>query len=90
MIRNYILLAFRNILKRKLYSVINIAGLSLALGCCLVSFAFISFFYKADQFHERINELYTLQTSLSSNGKSVTKGWSPLPLGDAIMQTAQV
>ena len=41
MIRNYLKLAYRNLLSNKLVSAINIFGLSVAIGCSIVVFIFI-------------------------------------------------
>ena len=35
MLRNYITVAFRNLVKNKLYSAINIGGLAVGLAACL-------------------------------------------------------
>ncbi|MEZ4972427.1 MAG: ABC transporter permease [Cyclobacteriaceae bacterium] len=90
MLKNYFLLGFRTLVKRKLYSFINIAGLSLALGCCLVCFAFVSFFYKADQFHEKVGRLFTVQEVSIAEGREVLNGRSPLPLADHLLDLSQV
>src|SRR4051812_46094394 len=43
MLRNYITIAFRNVLKNKVFSVINIFGLGIGLAACLLIFQFVSF-----------------------------------------------
>lgn len=90
MLKKYFLLGFRTLAKRKLYSFINIAGLSLALGCSLVCFAFVSFFYGADQFHTKVDRLFTIQTVANHQGKEEVNGKSPLPLGQALEDLSQV
>ncbi|MEQ8424367.1 MAG: ABC transporter permease, partial [Cyclobacteriaceae bacterium] len=90
MIRRYFLLGLRTLLKRKLYSFINIAGLSLALACSLVCFAFVSFFYEADQFHTNVEKLYTVQSVFIQQGTEKINGQSPLPLAEQLSQLSQV
>jgi putative ABC transport system permease protein len=43
MLRNYITIAFRNVAKNKVFSAINIYGLSIGLAACLLIFQFVSF-----------------------------------------------
>ena len=40
MIKNYLKIAFRNLLKYKVYTVINALGLSIGIGSCLFILAF--------------------------------------------------
>src|SRR5687767_5020621 len=51
MIGNYLKVASRNILKRKLYSFINAFGLSIGLAFCILIYLFISDERSFDQFH---------------------------------------
>ena len=41
MIKNYLLLAFNNFRKQKMFSLINILGLTVGITCCLMIFLFI-------------------------------------------------
>mgnify|MGYP006266921241 CR=1 FL=1 len=36
MLRNYLLIALRHLSRERLYSMINVLGLSLGIGCCLL------------------------------------------------------
>jgi len=38
MLRNYLLIALRNLYKNKVYALINILGLSIALSICIVAY----------------------------------------------------
>jgi hypothetical protein len=62
MIRSYIILAWRNILRSKAYSFINIAGLSLGVTCCLLLALYIQDEMSYDKHHDRVNDLYILTT----------------------------
>ncbi|MDB5134675.1 MAG: hypothetical protein JWP37_1278, partial [Mucilaginibacter sp.] len=50
MIKNYLKLGFRNLAKNRLSSAINILGLALAVGCCLVVFQFFDWSMHMDNF----------------------------------------
>jgi putative ABC transport system permease protein len=52
MVGNYIKVASRNIVKRKLYSFINAFGLSIAIAFCTLIYLFVQDEKSFDQFHE--------------------------------------
>ncbi|KYG85004.1 hypothetical protein AWW67_17340 [Roseivirga seohaensis] len=58
MFKNYFKIGWRNILRQKMPSFINITGLSCAIGCCLVAFMFIEPRVIRDQFHENGKNIY--------------------------------
>lgn len=63
MIRNYLTIAFRNIQRNISYTVINIAGLSLAITCSLVLFLLITFLTSFDNYHPNGDRIYRFVTS---------------------------
>ncbi len=67
MIRSYIILAWRNILRSKAYSFINIAGLSLGVTCCLLLALYIQDEMSYDKHHDRANDLYILTTHFDND-----------------------
>ena len=58
MLRNYIKIAFRSLLRDKTYTFINILGLSLGISTCLVIFLVLRHEMKFDQFHSQYNSIY--------------------------------
>ncbi|MDB5016336.1 MAG: hypothetical protein JWQ84_1168 [Mucilaginibacter sp.] len=81
MIRNYFKLGFRNLLKNRLSSSINILGLALAVGCCLVVFQFFDWSMHMDNFHHKINNLFVIEKVSEKNGSQQLWGDSPSPMG---------
>ncbi len=61
MLQNYIKVAFRNLLKHKAYSIINISGLGVGLACVFIIFLFIRIETSYDKFHENGKNIYRLQ-----------------------------
>lgn len=51
MFKNYFTIAWRNIMRHKLFTVINISGLSLGISACLVIYLITDFELSFDQFH---------------------------------------
>lgn len=60
MIKNYIRIAFRNILKYRGYSVINIFGLAIGIACCLLIMLFVKDELSYDRHYENSERIYRL------------------------------
>ncbi|MBS1653823.1 MAG: ABC transporter permease [Bacteroidetes bacterium] len=60
MIKNYFKTAWRNIVRNKAYSIINILGLSLGVCSCIVIFLITSFEFSFDRFHPDGNRIYRI------------------------------
>jgi putative ABC transport system permease protein len=72
MIRNYITVASRNILKRKLYSSINAFGLSIGIAFCILIYLFIRDEQSFDQFHVNKEHLYRMHSEVYDAGRAAT------------------
>jgi putative ABC transport system permease protein len=79
MIRNYVLIAWKNFRKHKLYSLINILGLTVGITCCLLIFLFILHEFSYDKFHKNGKDIYRVMRVGMINGTKTDIGWvSPL------------
>ncbi|MBS1610403.1 MAG: ABC transporter permease [Bacteroidetes bacterium] len=58
MFRNYFKTAFRNLRRNKVYSFINIAGLSLGLACAMLIMLYVKDEISYDRFHKGIGQVY--------------------------------
>ncbi len=74
MIKNYLKLAFRNLARNKVFSFINIAGLSLGLTCCMLIVLYTKDEVSFDRFQENKDELYRVKVTLSDELDSRTIG----------------
>jgi putative ABC transport system permease protein len=81
MLKNYFKLGFRNLQKYRLSSMINILGLALAVGCCLMVFEYLNWSTHQDNFNSKINSLYVIERVTEKNGNQQYYGNSPAPLG---------
>ncbi|MEQ8472026.1 MAG: FtsX-like permease family protein [Marinoscillum sp.] len=61
MFQNYLKVAFRNILKSRLNTIINVTGLGVGLACVLIIFLYLSIETGYDKFHENGKNIYRLQ-----------------------------
>jgi putative ABC transport system permease protein len=62
MLKNYLKIAVRNLLKHKAYSFINIAGLALGMACCMALILFIQHEFSYDRHHEHAEQIYRMNT----------------------------
>ena len=67
MLRNYFKIAFRNLIRTKVYSFINIFGLSLGVACCLLLALYVHDEFSYDRHHQRLNDLYRINTQVGGN-----------------------
>jgi putative ABC transport system permease protein len=67
MLRNYIKIAFRNLLKNRGYSLINIGGLAIGLASAILIFLWIADEYSYNTFHTNYNNIYKLYQSQEWN-----------------------
>jgi putative ABC transport system permease protein len=65
MIGNYLKIAWRNILRSKLYAAFNILGLSLGLCCCIVIFQVVSYEFSFDRFHPGVKNIYRVGADIT-------------------------
>ena len=81
MIKNYLLVTFRNLLKNKVFSLINIFGLGIALSVCIVAFFNHMFNYEFDRTHENFDEIYRITSFRDMQGREQEYGIVPATLG---------
>lgn len=66
MLKNYLKIALRNLLRNKGYSAINIFGLALGVACCLLLALYIQDEVSYDKHHERAEDIYRIVTHFKS------------------------
>jgi len=64
MLKNYFRIAFRNLVKHKGFSFINIFGLALGTACCLYILLYVKDEYSYDQHHEDADRIYRITSVL--------------------------
>ncbi|HKC35322.1 MAG TPA: ABC transporter permease, partial [Chitinophagaceae bacterium] len=84
MIKNYFKTAFRNLWRKKNFTLINITGLAVGIAVCLVIFIIIQFELSFDNFHKNKDRIYRILTEEhSADGIRRTRG-VPFPLPTAM------
>ncbi|HEV8508761.1 MAG TPA: ABC transporter permease, partial [Chitinophagaceae bacterium] len=67
----YFKTAMRNLMKNKIFSVINIAGLSVGTAACLLVLQYVSFELSYDQFNKNAADIYRVYNDRYQNGKLI-------------------
>src|SRR4051794_19134025 len=86
MFRNYLKIAWRNLMKSKIFSLINIFGLSVGLTCCMLITLYLHNEVSYDKYHKNINQLYQLGTTFVKDGKEDRTPNTPAPIASAMKQ----
>ncbi|HEX9652656.1 MAG TPA: ABC transporter permease [bacterium] len=81
MLKNYVKIALRNLIKQKSYSLINIAGLAIGLTCAILILLYVQFELSYDRFHDHADRLYRIAW-MSGNPQTRT----PHPMALAMAQ----
>lgn len=81
MFKNYLLVIFRNLLKNRVFTFINILGLGIALSVCIVAFFNHMFNYEFDRTHVNFDKIYKVNILRDLGGRQQEYGVSPATLG---------
>lgn len=79
-------IAWRNIRKNKIFSLVNIAGLALSMACCLVISLYIWNELHYDTFHKNINNIYRLTEKQNQAGDLYNVAVTPGLLAPALQK----
>lgn len=80
MLKNYLKIAFRNLVKHKGYSFINISGLALGIACCLLIMLYVKDELTFDRFHENGEDIYRVRAK-SPFGRAKLIEFVNMPVG---------
>src|ERR1700759_4315556 len=74
MFRNYLVTAWRNLKKNKVFFFINISGLAIGMAACLLILQYVNFELSYDQFDKNLPNLYRVYNDRYQNGKLIQHG----------------
>ncbi|MDX1627920.1 MAG: ABC transporter permease [Fulvivirga sp.] len=80
MIRNYLKIAIRNLMKNSIYSIINITGLAIGITSCMMIGIYVANELSYDKFHENAEKIYRVNTTFKSGDASKMAYMSPTAL----------
>lgn len=84
MLKNHLLLAYRNLRKNKVAAAINIFGLSFAIGCTLVAYLYVQSMINNEASHENGDTIFLVQQQVREQGEQKEVGYTPIPMGPAL------
>jgi putative ABC transport system permease protein len=84
MIKNYFKIALRNLWKHKVFSIINITGLSIGITACFFIFMYVGFELSYDNFHTKASRIYRLVTDLKTPTETINTGITAWPFAPNI------
>ncbi len=86
MFENFFKVAIRNILRQRVYSLINILGLAIGLSCSLLIMVFVMHELSYDQFHAKKDRIYRLCVKGKIGEAEMNMAFTSVPTGPAFDQ----
>jgi len=78
MLRNYLIVTFRNLFKNGFYSFINISGLAIGITCSILIILWVADETSFDKFHPKADRLYQVWVNAHFDGR--INSWTSVPL----------
>jgi len=87
MFRSYLLVAFRNLLRNRISSIVNILGLAIGMAAFVLIIQYVRFELSYDNFHEKENHIFRIQQDRYDKGKLSTQWAAGSPaVGQALYE----
>jgi putative ABC transport system permease protein len=86
MFKNYLVIAFRNFKRDKVYSSINIIGLSVGMTAFILVALLMQFLYSYDTFHPYYERIYRVQQEIQDENKT-ERTFTVYPLANELRNT---
>ena len=83
MIRNFFIVAFRNLKRNKIFSTINILGLAIGMASAILICLWIMDEFGFDRFHAKEDRLYMMHRQ-ETTGSYRTVNWTPKVLAPTL------
>lgn len=85
MLQNMIKITFRNLLKYKIYSTINIAGFAIGLASCMLILLYVNYELSYDSFYEDVENIYRVGTNGTIGENAINQAVTPPPMAHAMV-----
>ncbi|MBD8490926.1 ABC transporter permease [Echinicola sp. CAU 1574] len=84
--KNYIKIAWRNLLNKKGFAFINIGGLAVGMASALLILLLVQHEWSMDRFHHKKDQIFRVMNRAEFNGEIHVWGSTPKPLGPALKE----
>src|ERR1700710_2750860 len=84
MIKNYLKIAFRNFWRHKVFTLINVIGLSIGISAALVIYLVVHFDFTFDKFHHDGDRIYRVVTNFTFEGRPAYNSGVSGPIPGAV------
>lgn len=84
MIRNYLTVAWRNLLRNKTFAAINITGLAVGLATCLMIMLYVMHELSYDRYHAKADRMYRMTIIGQVEGKALNIAYCSVPAGPTL------
>ncbi|PIQ21643.1 MAG: hypothetical protein COW65_07845, partial [Cytophagales bacterium CG18_big_fil_WC_8_21_14_2_50_42_9] len=71
MLKNYLKIAWRNLMRHPLYSLINIGGLAVGLAVCMLMMVYVAHERSFDRFHTDAGRIFAVHARLNIGGNPI-------------------
>ncbi len=85
MFKNYLKVTFRNLLRHKSYTFINVSGLAVGIACCLLILMYIQHEIRYDKFHKDAGRTYRVTTEINWSGGYEKGAGAQFPVATALL-----
>ncbi|HEY1869447.1 MAG TPA: ABC transporter permease [Chitinophagaceae bacterium] len=85
MFKNYFITAFRNLVKNKFYTSINIVGLAIGLATCLLIFLYVFDELSYDKYNVNADRIYRVNNEIKFNGNYLDLAQVPAVMGSTML-----
>jgi ABC-type antimicrobial peptide transport system permease subunit len=87
MLQNYFLITFRSILKNKVFILINVFGMGIAIACCIVAYFASEYNSNYDGVHVNGEKIYRVTALREFEGTLTRFGYASMPLGSIVQKS---
>ena len=84
MLFNHLILAWRNIFRNKVFSLINIAGLSIGISCTLIVTVFVRYELSFDRHHAKSEKIFKVVQDTKMGDETFHWNTTAYPLAEAL------
>jgi len=84
MIKSYLTIALRTLIRQKGYTAINIIGLAIGMASCILILLYVQDELSYDRHHEKAGQIYRLANEAHIGGQQIRSAQTPAPWGPAL------